>query len=318
MIAFLSFLSSSEFWIEVGILAAVYGIAALGAQLNLGSTGILNFGQAGFMAIGAYAMALLVLKVGLSLWVGMVLGVGVAVIAGILVGLTSLRLRGDYFALTTLAFAEIVRSIGSNARDFTGGDQGLSGYDVDWQSASVSISDWLVSIGIEGSFLLPLLIVSWVVFVALAVGLRALASTPWGRVLNAVRSDEDGARALGKNTLSYKLQSLAISAGLAALAGYVLALNLALLVPRAFESALTVLTYAVVVLAGFRSYLGILVGAVVLLTVLEGTAYLDLPFSDDELAALRYMLVGLLIILLMGFRPQGAFGRREEMVLDEH
>ena len=104
-----SFLENVDFWINVGVLATTYGVFSLGIQLNVGTTGIFNFGQAGFMAVGSYAMGVLVVKSGVSFWLALVAGIGVAVAAGLLVGLPSLRLRADYFAISTLAFSEIVR-----------------------------------------------------------------------------------------------------------------------------------------------------------------------------------------------------------------
>jgi branched-chain amino acid transport system permease protein len=144
-----------------------------------------------------------------------------------------------------------------------------------------------------------------------------LQRTPWGRVLRAVREDEDAARALGKRTLVYKLQSLAMGATLGAMAGWFLALNLNFLNPIEFEPLITFLGYAVLVLGGLASYWGIAVGSVILWTILEGTRFIDLPISAEKEAAVRFMIVGLLLILLMAFRPQGLFGKREEMVLGD-
>jgi len=121
-----------DFWIGVGVLAATYGIFGLGLQLNVGTTGITNFGQAGFMAIGAYTMAILVVKEGWSWWWAMPAAIGASMLAAVVVGLPSLRLRADYFAITTLAFAEIVRYLADNERDLTEGSQGLLGYNGDW------------------------------------------------------------------------------------------------------------------------------------------------------------------------------------------
>ena len=109
-----------DFWIGVGVVAGIYGIFTLGLQINVGFTGLLNLGQAGFMAIGAYAMGMLVVDAGWSLWVAMPAAILVAVVAGLLVGLPSLRLRSDYFAIATIAFAEIVRYTFQNA-EFAGG-----------------------------------------------------------------------------------------------------------------------------------------------------------------------------------------------------
>src|SRR5205823_10620265 len=101
------FVGNLDFWISMGVSAATYGIFAVGMQLNVGTTGILNFGQTGFMAIGAYAMAILVVRSGLDFWLSIVLGILCSAAAGLAIGLVSLRLRSDYLAIATLAFAEI-------------------------------------------------------------------------------------------------------------------------------------------------------------------------------------------------------------------
>ena len=310
--------AGADFWIGVGVLAATYGIFSLGLQLNVGTTGITNFGQAGFMAIGAYTMGILVVKEGWSWWWAMPAAIAASMVAAILVGLPSLRLRADYFAITTLAFSEIVRYLTDNTRSLTNGSQGLLGYSGEWTKLSVRLGAWLNDHGIHvTSFLFPLLLVSWAVLIVLTVLVAAVVRTPWGRVLRAIREDEDAARALGKNTLAYKLQSLALSAALAAIAGFVLALNLTLLVPEEFDPVFTIFGFAIVILGGFGSYFGVLVGSVVLMTLLEGTRYVELPLAADKVAAIRFIIVGAVLILLMAFRPQGIFGKRQEMLLGE-
>jgi branched-chain amino acid transport system permease protein len=149
----------------------------------------------------------------------------------------------------------------------------------------------------------------------LALGLVALQRTPWGRVLRAIREDEDAAAALGKNVLAYKLQSLGISAALGAVAGYLLALNISLVYPSTFDADFTFIGMAILLLGGLGSYLGVALSAVLLWSVLEAARFIDLPMASDKVAALRLLLVGLLLIGMAMFRPQGLLGRREEMVL---
>lgn len=307
----------ADFWIGVAVLAGTYGIFTLGLQLNVGFTGILNFGQAGFMALGAYTMGILVVEAGWSFWLAMPAATLVAMAAGLLIGLPSLRLRSDYFAIVTIAFAEVIRYSAQNARELTGGNQGLLGFDEDWAGISVSMQDGLEQVGLGESFLLPLAIVTWIVFLVLLFVLRRMTRSPWGRVLRAVREDEDAAAALGKNPLYYKLQSLAIAAALGSIAGYFLALNLSFINPNQFEPLFTFIGYAILVLGGLASYIGVALGSIVLWTLLEATRFLDLPLAAEQVAALRFMLVGLALILLMAFRPQGALGKREEMVLGD-
>jgi branched-chain amino acid transport system permease protein len=159
--------------------------------------------------------------------------------------------------------------------------------------------------------------VVWAVALIAIVALHFVQRSPWGRVLRAIREDEDAARALGKNTLVYKLQSLAIAAALGALAGFFLAMNLATLHPADFVPLVTFTGYAVLVLGGIANYWGVAIGSIIMWTILEGTRFLDLPITPEREAALRFMIVGLVLILLMAFRPQGMFGKREEMVLGE-
>ena len=306
------------FWTSVGILAGTYVLFTLGLQLNVGYTGIVNFGQAGFMAIGAYAMGVLVVKAHWSFWLALPTAVFIAIGFGLLVGLPSLRLRADYFAIAMIAAAEIVRITALNLRDVTGGNQGLFGFDESWNNLADQIDSGLRSLGwSDPEQLFPLFLVVWALALIATVLLHFATKSPWGRVLRAVREDEDAARALGKNTLAYKLQSLAIAATLGALAGFFVAINLNFLTPEAFLPAFTFIGYAVLVLGGLASYWGVAAGAIVMWTILEGTRFIDLPISAEREAAVRFMIVGLVLILLMAFRPQGMFGKKEEMVLGD-
>ena len=322
----LNFFTDTGFWTGVGVLAGIYALVALGLQLNVGFTGMTNFGAAGFMAVGAYSMAIFVLKVGLSFWVSLPIAMLIAIGFGLLVGLPSLRLRADYFAIATIALAEIVRIIAQNADSLTGGNQGLfcanygAGpcYNDAWTNLSQTIQGWLESLGwTNPESLAALLVVVWVVVVIVTLGLRFIQKSPWGRVLRAIREDEDAAKALGKNTFVYKLQSLAIAAAIGALAGFFLALDLATIHPLDYEPLVTFFAYGVLVLGGLASYWGVLAGAVLLWVILEGTRFIGFGLSTDEIAALRFFIVGLALILLMVFRPQGMFGKREEMVLGD-
>jgi branched-chain amino acid transport system permease protein len=321
-------LTDPDFWISVGVLAGIYAIVGLGLQLNTGYTGIVNFGMAAFMAIGAYTMAILVLKAGFSFWLSLPFAVGASMLFGLLVGLPSLRLRADYFAIATIAMAEVVRIFAQNARSLTGGNQGLF-CDLDnpsncfpnaWNDISESINDFVANFWADPPSLFPLLLVIWVVVGLATVALLYIQRTPWHRVLRAIREDEDAALALGKNTLAFKLQSLAIAALLGSIAGFFLALDLRTVHPLDFEPLVTFFAFSVLILGGMANYKGVLVGSILFWFVLEGTRFLDLPdppFTETRIAALRLAITGLLLIGLMAFRPQGLFGKREEMVLGE-
>jgi branched-chain amino acid transport system permease protein len=316
-------LGSIGFWTSVGILAGTYTIFTLGLQMNVGDTGIFNFGQAGFMAVGAYSMA--ILTTGgpdgdglISFWLSLPLAVLITIAFGLLGGLPSLRLRADYFAIATIAAAEAVRLFALNARSLTGGNQGLIGFADEWDSVSFTIEGWLESLGwSDPETLFPLLIVVWIAAGILTVVLRLVQNTPWGRVLRAVREDEDAARALGKNAFAYKLQSLAIAGTTGAIAGFFLALNLNFVNPTEFEPLVTFTGFAILILGGLANYYGVAIGSLIFWTLFEGLRFIELPIEEQQVASLRFIIVGVALILLMAFRPQGMFGKREEMVLGD-
>ena len=208
---------------------------------------------------------------------------------GLIVGLPSLRLRTDYLAIATIAFAEIIRLIAQNSRGLTGGNQGLFCSD-DRASASTtpgstyrtrSRAGWWTSAGATRRSSSRCCSSPGRLVLVVTLGLLFVQRSPWGRVLRAVREDEDAARALGKNAVAYKLQSLAISAAIAAIAGWILALNLATLHPIDFEPLVTFFAYGVLVLGGLASYWGVLVGSVIFWTLLEATRYIDV-FQDES------------------------------------
>ena len=321
-------LTDIDFWISVGVLAGIYAVVALGLQLNTGFTGIVNFGMAAFMAVGAYTMVILVLKAGFSFWLSLPIAVLVSMLFGVIVGLPSLRLRADYFAIATIAMAEVVRLFAQNARGLTGGNQGLfceegnpsNCYPDAWASVSDSINEFIANFWSDPPSLLPLLLVIWVTVGLATMALIYVQRAPWGRVLRAIREDEDAALALGKNTLLYKLQSLAIAAVLGSIAGFFLALNLRTVHPLDFEPLVTFFAFSVLILGGMGNYKGVAAGAVLFWFVLEGTRFIDLPdppFTETRIAAVRLAITGSLLIGLMAFRPQGMFGKRQEMVLGE-
>jgi branched-chain amino acid transport system permease protein len=322
------FLSAASFWIGVGILAGIYGIFTLGLQLNVGYTGILNFGQAGFMAIGAYSSVILVVSVGVPFLLALPLSMLITIIAGLIVGLPSLRLRADYLAIATIAFSEVVRIAIQNSDTLTGGNQGTISLELDhgryFTDTWLDWSDWLSAnvfdpIGLTGTdyINMPLLAVTWVTLLVLAFVLTRLVRSPWGRVLRAVREDEDAARALGKNVFSYKLQSLTISAAIGAIAGWFLVLQLQSVTSVAFEPIFTFIGYVILILGGLASFTGVILGTILLWTLLEGLRFMDLPLDGGQIAALRFIVVGVVLILLVSFRPQGALGKKEEMVIGD-
>ena len=320
----MSTILSFGFWSFVGIVAGIYTLFALGIQVQFGFAGLLNFGQVAFMGIGAYTMAILVVKEDLNMWVAAGCGIALAMLAGVLLGLPTLRLRADYFAITTIAFSEILRYVATNEDRLTGGSQGtinLAGigrtaqYDGAWQSF---LGDVERTLHVSGD--VATLILVWSVAAVAVVAVWAVMRTPWGRVLKAIREDEDAASSLGKNVFVYKLQALAIGAGLAAVAGVFYAWQFSFFSPDDFAPLLTFFAWMIVILGGLGRAWTVPVGAVVFGVIFAGTRFFDFaPFSlldSTERAYVRLIVIGLVIIGLVLFRPQGIFGSREEMVLE--
>jgi branched-chain amino acid transport system permease protein len=320
----LSTIASLGFWSFVGIVAGIYTLFALGIQVQFGYAGLLNFGQVAFMGIGAYTMAILVVKEDLNMWVAAGCGIALAVLAGLLLGLPTLRLRADYFAITTIAFSEILRYVATNEDSLTGGSQGTinlagigkaSQYDGAWQSFLGKVERDL-HVGGDTA----MLILVWTVALLAVAAVSVLMRTPWGRVLKSIREDEDAAASLGKNVFLYKLQALAIGAGLGAVAGVFYAWQFSFFSPDDFAPLLTFFAWMIVILGGLGRAWTVPVGALVFGVIFAGTRFFDFaPFSlldSTERAYVRLIVIGLVIIGLMLFRPQGIFGSRKEMVLE--
>jgi len=321
----MSAIASGEFWAFVGVVAGIYTLLTLGLQVQFGLAGLLNFGQVGFMAIGAYTMAILVVKEGISTWLAAPLGVLAAAAAGVLVGLPTLRLRSDYFAIVTIAFSEIVRFVATNEDRLTGGSQGTinlggagtaSHYDDEW----LRFQEWLGGVLHIGSKDVVMLVVVWAVALALLTLTAAAARTPWGRVLRAIREDEDAAASLGKDVFAYKLQALAFGAALAGLAGCFYAWQFSFFSPADFQPLVTFFAWMILILGGVGRVWAVPVGAALFGVLFAVTRFFDFPpfsyLDSADRAYVRLMIIGLVIIGLVVLRPQGILGRRDEMVLE--
>ena len=321
----MSALGSGGFWAFVGVVAGIYTIFALGVQLQFGFAGLLNFGQVAFMAVGAYTMAILVVKEGWSMWLAAPLAIVAAAAAGLLLGIPSLRLRADYFAIVTIAFSEIVRYVATNETSLTGGSQGTialgpvgtaSQYNGQWGRLEGHVQH---ALGFSSSDATMLVIV-WTAAVVLLTLTWLALRTPWGRVLRAIRDDEDAAASLGKNTFAYKLQALALGAALAGIAGLFYAWEFSFFSPDDFAPLLTFFAWMILLLGGVGRVWAVPVGAVVFGFIFAGTRFLNFPpfswFASDQRAYLRLIIVGLIILVLVLVRPQGLLGNKREMVLE--
>jgi len=293
-----------EYLITVVLIAAIYAIFSLGLNLEWGFTGLINFGHVAFMAIGAYTTVLLNLN-GVALFPSVITGMALAGLCGGLLGLSALKLRADYLAIVTLGFAEIVRFILLNEDWLTRGPMGLHGY-------SRPFEDF-----ISGDYNFFLLLLVLIVLVACYLMLEQLIKSPWGRVLKSIREDEDVPTSLGKNVLSYKIQALMLGSAIAGLAGALLAFYLQYINPRNFMPMETFYAWIAVVVGGSGNNKGTILGAFILWGFFSGTRFAQgyLPLSPTQIGALRIMFIGLLLILIMMFKPEGLLGKKEELTL---
>ena len=301
-----------------------YALAALGLAVHFGYAGLLNMGIAGFMALGAYGYAISILTFHLPWWAGALIGMAAAALFALILGIPTLRLRGDYLAIVTIAAAEVVRLLflTSTFDAVTGSADGLSGYHTSFR-ASNPIPEG--SYGFE-----PFLYnnVDWWVRILglVALGLAALTvwrlmRSPWGRVLKGIREDEDAVRALGKNVFQYKMQALVLGGVIAAVGGIVYALPSSVN-PGVYVTSLTFFVYTALLLGGAATVFGPIIGSLifwVLQTFLSNilpqlvTAGI-LPFmSQIQASTVRFILVGIGLMLLVIFRPQGILGNKKEL-----
>jgi len=310
--------------------AGIYGLAAIGINVHFGWTGLLNFGHAAFMGIGAYTTILLiphalgregvVVENGLPLPLAVILGMLAAALLGLLLGLPTLRLRGDYLAIVTIAAAEIFRLLIRDFEDITGGVYGVIQFSDSLQNMRPNfITNLATSIDVSSSQLW-VGIITWTLIICVLIILSRLQKSPWGRALRAVREDEDAVRALGKNAVWLKLQSFMLGASIGGLSGILLAFNYGTLQSSTFVPVLTFYIWAALILGGVGSLGGPALGAVIFWVIISGTDSLAEFFFDNangqQLAGVRFVFVGILIMFTMIFTPSGILGKKEELLLE--
>lgn len=308
---------SLPFWWLVLTFTGINAVFVMGLNVQAGETGLLNFGHVAFMAIGGYGFGLMITNgVHIALAIPLALLIGAAL--GILLGIPTLRLRADYFAITTIAAGEILRLILLNEAETTGGPQGLLDASGPWKQFNRDVLAWLTdSFGWEVDRRVPLLVLVWLVVVVVGFFLWYVTKSPWGRVLRAVRENEYAAAAVGKPVFSYKLQALALGGAVGALAGVLFTFASTTLYPENFLPIVTFTGFAILILGGLGSIRGIIAASIVITFLVDGSVLIDLPIDPEKVASLRFVLIGLVIMVIMAFRPQGIFGKKEELHLGD-
>jgi len=309
---------------------AAFALAAIGVNLQFGYTGLLNIGQAGFMLLGAYGFAITV-KSGGPFWLGIIIAIAAAVLFAFLLGLPTLKLRGDYLAIVTIAAAEIVRIVGGNQSlaPITGAVAGIPG--TKYQGAFTNLSPFpKTGLLTLGPYTYPysdgdswwLRIVGWGVVIIVAVLMFLLVRSPWGRVIKGIREDEDAVRSLGKNVQVYKMQSLIIGGVVGALGGIIYALSSSVQ-PDSFGRTTTFLLYTCLLLGGAATVFGPILGSFLYFIVIVGLRDVVTQFvpasimNQQQIPQFTWIVVGVGLMLLVIFRPQGILGNKKELAFGD-
>ena len=292
-----------DLFLHLCVMISIYIIFALSLNLEVGYTGLFNFGHVAFFGIGAYTSALLTLHqvpFALSLPAALVM----AGLWGFLLSIPSLRLRGDYFGIATLGFGEIIRMIFQNEVWLTKGPMGLPGIP--------KPSLFFVRFGTLPRYLFLVLVLAVLTFITL----RMILQSPFGRVLKAIREDELAAEALGKDVFRFRIKSFVIGSVFAGLAGALWGHYTTFISPGDFTLLETILVLLIVVMGGKGTEWGPVLGGVILIFFQESLRFLRLPSEWTRyLAPLQQMIFAGLLVLFMIYRPEGLIqdkGRRAD------
>lgn len=317
----------TEFWIFVVTLAGIYTILGLGLQLQLGYCGLLNVGYVASMGIAAYVMAIGVIRLGLPLAIASLLALLAAGLSGALLGLIAVRVREDYFAMASLAFGEIVFYVELNAKGLTGGTLGsiaiggtsnVALYATGWNNFVASIQSLCSQlVGVTPATWVVNAILVWICAAGCTGCLWFVTSRPWGRVARAVRHDEAVAESLGKSVPRVKIEALVLGAVLAGVAGLLYAFQLSVFEPSDFDPIQSLIAFLAIIVAGMGRALPVAAGGLIYGLIYAATRYLTFfPFSlvgIDGRPYVRLVIIGLAFVALMIWRPQGLFGKLEEL-----
>jgi len=273
---------------------SIYAVLGLSLNLVLGFGGMLSLCHAAFYGIGAYTFALLMMDAGFPFLTALPLAVLASGLAALLIGAVTLRLRGDFFVLSTLGFQTIIFVVLYNWVDFTRGPYGIPGIPRPEIFGFSFNAPWAM-----------FLLAAAVALLAWWICLR-LSHWPFGRTLQAVRDDALAAQSLGKNPLAFTLTAFALGGALAALAGGLFAAYASYIDPTSFMLEESVFILCVVVIGGAGNLQGPVIGAIILVLLPELLRFVGLP--DSIAANLRQIIYGLLLVLMMRFRPQGIAG----------
>jgi len=277
----------NDYYRDIMTLTGMYVVLALGLNIVVGQTGLLNLGYVAFYAIGAYTYAILSTTFGLPFWSGLVAGGSVAALFAVLLGMPTLRLRGDYFAIVTLGLGEITRIILNNWDSMTGGPNGIS------KIGRPVIAGYELHTTLDFYYLIIVIVIITI------FAMHRLIASRIGRAWVAIREDEVAAEAMGVNTYRMKLLAFVLGSAWAGVVGVFFAAKMAFVSPESFTFFESVMILCMVVLGGMGSIPGIILGALLLITI---------PEVFREFQDFRMLAFGMALVLMMVFRPQGLLG----------
>ena len=323
-----SFVMGQSITQAIGVTAIIYCLAAMGVNMQFGYTGLLNFGQVAFVAVGAYSVGVIVVTLGLTLWLAIPVSILASILLALLLGIPTLRLRADYLAIVTIAASEIVRQLVRSIalRDVLGGANGINGkMGQEFHDTNPFPADFKLPFLTYTRQDLWVVIVGWTLVALLTLLIWLLVRSPWGRVIKGIREDENAVVSLGKNTYVYKMQALILGGLLGTLGGVIWAVAKQSVQPDNFVPDVTFFAYTIVLLGGAARVFGPIVGSIIFwfLLVFIGeflnqaiqAGWVDF-LEPTDIGPIRFILVGIGLMLLMIFRPQGIFGDKKELALD--
>jgi branched-chain amino acid transport system permease protein len=291
-----------NFFLLILIYTGIYSLMSMGQNLMTGYTGMLSLCQAGFFAIGSYATAILSTRYGWNFWSTLPVSAILAALFGILIGLPTLRLKGDYLAIATLGFGEIVRNVLNNWDSLTGGPMGIQ------RIPMVTLFGFTINPYKKIAFL----IMVWVFVLIFFIMFERLGRSRMGRALMAIRDDEIAAEAMGINTTKYKVWAFAIGAAAAGIAGSLQAVYSLSITPGSYTFMISVLVLCMVVLGGMGNFAAVILGTFIIQFISYFPQLVGL--SSVIPPQFKQVLFGAILVVMMIWRPQGIIGIRSYMV----
>jgi branched-chain amino acid transport system permease protein len=283
-----------EYLIHIGILISIYAILGLSLNLVVGFTGLLSVTQAAFYGIGAYVTAILLTSLGINFFLAVVVSMIITAVCSLAIGFVLSKFKDDYYALGSFGFNVIVYSIFLNWQSLTRGPLGIPGI------PRPTIFGFSFS---ENIWFLVLSVVCALIIYGICA---YITNSSFGRVLKAIREDEEAISVFGYRTLWYKLSIFVISAAMAAVAGSLFASYITFIDPSSFTLVESIFILSAIILGGLASNKGSIVGVACLILLPEILRFVGFP---DEIAAqMRQLTYGVILILLMLYRPQGLVG----------